>query len=59
MRAEGRAFSCGQKACSECGRVGDLYRCRDCSGGEMLCEVCMVDRHSALPLHVVEVSPIV
>ncbi|KAG2133686.1 uncharacterized protein EDB93DRAFT_1044132, partial [Suillus bovinus] len=28
-----------------------LYRCRDCFGVEMVCQMCVVDRHLSNPLH--------
>ncbi|EIM90992.1 uncharacterized protein STEHIDRAFT_44851, partial [Stereum hirsutum FP-91666 SS1] len=54
MRSEGRGFSCGQTYCSRCQKVGTLYRCKDCSGGDMLCGGCIVNAHLLLPLHIVE-----
>ncbi|EIM83119.1 uncharacterized protein STEHIDRAFT_63972, partial [Stereum hirsutum FP-91666 SS1] len=52
MRSEGRGFSCGQNTCSRCHRADILYRCKDCSGGEMFCKGCTVEEHSLLPLHI-------
>ena len=34
-------------------------RCSDCSGDELLCDMCCVERHVRLPFHVVEVRPAV
>ena len=44
-----------------CSRCGDTilrqrcFRCRDCHGGELVCQGCCVDLHRKNPLHVVEV----
>lgn len=31
------------------------YRCRDCFGGELLCQSCIVKCHASNPLHSIEV----
>lgn len=31
------------------------YRCRDCTGGRMLCKQCTLDMHAGLPLHRIQV----
>ena len=51
IRHDGRGGDC---LCAMCGSPG-LYRCKDCFGFELLCEVCLVGRHTFLPFHRVTV----
>lgn len=48
----GRYMSSG---CAVCGKPDPAYRCRDCTGRDMVCEGCIVSRHKGEPLHVIEV----
>ncbi|KAG6836119.1 hypothetical protein H0H93_011191 [Arthromyces matolae] len=52
LRGEGRVWDnasckCGSSASAE-------YRCVDCLHGELLCKMCMVRAHMALPFHRIE-----
>lgn len=41
--------------CLDCnGAPDELYRCRDCSGGSMLCKDCVVQGHRRTPFHHLE-----
>ena len=55
LRLEGRR-GLSTLPCPGCNHRSPQFRCEDCSGGEMLCQACMVKRHEILPLHVVKVS---
>ncbi|KAJ7707274.1 hypothetical protein B0H16DRAFT_1243865, partial [Mycena metata] len=62
LRAEGRGDHRSYSVCPRCKIQTDefiavpMYRCEDClSGGEMLCQGCMVSTHSQSPLHHIEV----
>jgi hypothetical protein len=39
-----------------CGQPDPVYRCRDCHVHRMVCQECLLDRHSDEPLHVIEVG---
>jgi len=41
--------------CAVCGKPEPAYRCRDCTGRDMVCEVCIMVCHKGEPLHVIEV----
>jgi hypothetical protein len=57
LRLEGRAgFS--EDICRQCLQRPPVVRCKDCCGGEMLCEPCMVSFHVQNPLHRIEVRPV-
>jgi hypothetical protein len=53
---EGRGDHRAYSVCASC-RIGKAtYRCGDCmSGGEMVCQKCLVRQHCRYPLHRVEV----
>jgi hypothetical protein len=49
LRHDGRA---GQRACAGCNSDSpDLFKCKDCFGGKLLCYVCVVKFHDSHPLH--------
>jgi hypothetical protein len=35
------------------------YRCMECLGEDVVCQKCCVKSHRDLPLHVIEVSPVI
>lgn len=41
--------------CVQCGASKASFRCRECSGGDMLCASCTLTRHQNLPLHRIDV----
>ncbi|TFY79269.1 hypothetical protein EWM64_g4743 [Hericium alpestre] len=43
-----------ESACGLCGDMGQAFRCKDCHGGQLLCQPCLKCVHRALLLHVVE-----
>ncbi|KAJ2989457.1 hypothetical protein NUW54_g8777 [Trametes sanguinea] len=50
LRLEGRGdFTDGK--CTQCGNCSATYRCEDCSGGALLCALCIVEGHCKQPLH--------
>jgi hypothetical protein len=51
---EGRG-SGTSKGCATCGKPDPIYRCRDCHLHRLMCQECILDRHSSEPLHVIEV----
>ena len=55
IRLEGRR-GLSALPCPGCNHRSPQFRCEDCSGGEILCQACMVKRHEILPLHVVKVG---
>ncbi|KAI6096267.1 hypothetical protein EDD16DRAFT_1774867 [Pisolithus croceorrhizus] len=52
LRLEGRG-DCVD-ICAECNTNSPLYHCRDCFGGQMLCQECTVLGHALTPLHRLE-----
>lgn len=46
-----------QATCLECNVSGSapLFRCKDCFSVDMVCASCMVKRHEANPLHIIQV----
>ncbi|KAJ7021992.1 hypothetical protein C8F04DRAFT_972063, partial [Mycena alexandri] len=54
LRAEGRGDHRSYPVCPRCKvqTAVPTYRCEDCtSGGEMLCQPCIVSTHARIPLH--------
>ena len=43
-------------ACGECLALCPLYCCKDCFGGQLYCQECMVATHRRDPFHIIEVS---
>jgi hypothetical protein len=41
--------------CADCRAPNPLYKCKECTLGPLWCQLCMLKRHSQLPLHLVEV----
>ena len=56
LRMEGLSNIGAPEGCSTCGGHDAHYRCRDCTGGELLCRECVKTRHTNMPLHRIEVS---
>ncbi|OJT01852.1 hypothetical protein TRAPUB_7684 [Trametes pubescens] len=54
LRLDGRGNFRGAATCPRCTTSTPKYRCRDCLGGEVLCQACIVAAHQNLPLHIVE-----
>ncbi|KAJ7601668.1 hypothetical protein DFH06DRAFT_1025237, partial [Mycena polygramma] len=42
------------RGCTLCKEANPLWRCEDCFGGRMLCEVCITERHRDEPLHLLQ-----
>ncbi|TFK60024.1 hypothetical protein BDN72DRAFT_741027, partial [Pluteus cervinus] len=42
--------------CSGCAGTSAFYRCKECQGGELLCQPCMVSTHKRNGLHQIEVG---
>jgi len=55
LRLEGRGDYAGSP-CGGCSAPCPLYRCKDCFGGELLCQECMLSKHQHNPFHTIEVS---
>jgi hypothetical protein len=53
LRHDGRA---GHSSCSFCEINSGLYKCKDCFGGRLHCQACIVGLHSSHPLHRIEVG---
>ncbi|KAJ6461985.1 hypothetical protein C8R47DRAFT_993232 [Mycena vitilis] len=53
IRREGRG-PWWMRGCTLCKDPDPLWRCVDCFGGRMLCEVCVTERHRDEPLHLLE-----
>lgn len=47
-----------QSGCAGCGEPA-AYRCKDCIHGALWCKGCLVYKHRANPLHVIEVRAII
>lgn len=41
--------------CPQCRTPSPIYRCNDCMCGALWCEQCLVDNHSQMPLHNIQV----
>jgi CxC2 like cysteine cluster associated with KDZ transposases len=52
LHHDGRA---GESSCSHCGDSNGLYKCKECFGGRLCCQACIVEKHSSHPLHRIEV----
>ncbi|TFK59703.1 hypothetical protein BDN72DRAFT_873011 [Pluteus cervinus] len=53
IRRDGRmGYTSG--ICARCPSTSPHCRCRDCEGGELLCDTCLVTTHRTLSLHMVE-----
>ncbi|KAJ7715761.1 hypothetical protein B0H16DRAFT_1667046 [Mycena metata] len=53
-----RRYGCGKeqdKQCRVCGAADSPFRCKNCYGDEMLCQTCILSRHSENPLHHIQV----
>ena len=57
IRQDGHGVQDSSGFCRMCKASPGLYRCMDCSRGTLLCQTCIVDRHTQLqsPLHQIEV----
>jgi hypothetical protein len=55
LRHDGRA---GESSCAFCGDCNGLYKCKDCFGGSLHCQRCVVQQHLFNPLHRIEVRTI-
>ncbi|KAF7796181.1 hypothetical protein EIP86_007355 [Pleurotus ostreatoroseus] len=55
LRSEGRGDYQHVELCPDCGASPPRVRCKECHGQELVCEKCIVSRHSRLPLHTIEV----
>jgi len=55
IRLDGRAERQAQRSCNVCLQGIPHYRCRDCLGGVLLCQSCIVKIHVYNPFHYVEV----
>jgi hypothetical protein len=61
IRLEGRGDYASRETCqghSEC-TSEPAYRCQDCFGTELYCQVCIINRHRENPLHKIEVRTLV
>ncbi|EIW79870.1 hypothetical protein CONPUDRAFT_57971, partial [Coniophora puteana RWD-64-598 SS2] len=54
LRGDGRSDCTEDSTCRHCRTATPKYRCRDCFGGLMYCQACMVEKHTESPLHRVE-----
>ncbi|KAI0686696.1 hypothetical protein C8T65DRAFT_590939 [Cerioporus squamosus] len=54
LRHEGRGWARTATACVRCEQHAPAFRCKECVGGDMLCQECLVDTHAHLPLHRVQ-----
>jgi hypothetical protein len=55
MNHEGRGYNPPDQ-CSDCCDGLAIYQCRNCFGQDLLCQTCIVHRHTLLPFHRVRVS---
>lgn len=55
LRLEGRAWARTTAQCPRCTGAVPTFRCTDCTGGDLLCQGCLVEIHAHLPLHRVQV----
>jgi hypothetical protein len=53
LRHDGRA---GESSCSFCEDGNGLYKCKECFGGRLHCQACIVKQHLSHPLHRIEVG---
>ncbi|KAF9781630.1 hypothetical protein BJ322DRAFT_1010663 [Thelephora terrestris] len=53
LRLEGLKKGMTRSSCGEC-KVGAIYRCKDCFGGEVTCKECILQDHESHPLHSLE-----
>ncbi|TFK57807.1 hypothetical protein BDN72DRAFT_907475 [Pluteus cervinus] len=53
LRREGR-MGYESHLCPLCAGPSAIYRCRECEGGELLCQSCMVSSHKRNGLHMIE-----
>lgn len=56
LRLDGRGRLGRTSQCATCSQAGAEYRCSDCLGGKMVCKACVIEAHSLLPLHRVQVT---
>ncbi len=55
LRLEGRGWARLIAQCPLCDKAGPTFLCRECTGGDILCQECIVEIHAHLPLHRVQV----
>lgn len=57
LRLDGRGFSKHYSYCGGCKAPDPTYRCKSqtCLGPSLFCQRCIVDKHLALPCHLIEV----
>ncbi|KAF7977625.1 hypothetical protein HWV62_3024 [Athelia sp. TMB] len=53
LRRDGRRDS--GSLCAICSRVDGNIRCKDCHGGQIVCQTCVVKIHQVHPLHRIEI----
>ncbi len=46
-----------QVPCAACGLKSGVYRCASCTSRRVLCKDCVLEKHTYLPLHRIEVRP--
>ncbi|KAH7906366.1 hypothetical protein BJ138DRAFT_1016340 [Hygrophoropsis aurantiaca] len=51
LRLEGRGCSCPDPKCGICRCSDGIYRCEDCFGPTLWCQVCLLANHTRNPLH--------
>ncbi|EIW79765.1 hypothetical protein CONPUDRAFT_34829, partial [Coniophora puteana RWD-64-598 SS2] len=54
LRGEGRGEQVEQTVCSSCQASEPEFRCKDCFGGLLYCQGCIVKKHVENPLHRIE-----
>lgn len=56
LRLEGRGDAHQQAGhCMSCDGEDAIFRCEDCMGGILECQLCCIARHERLPLHIIAV----